>query len=128
MKRVDLKIGRSRSKRNLLSLRALDGSIPQVQELITEAKFEDGESVSIVSTVRLEMLERLATRMGRDDEPCPKCKHSPHLGLCARRSGGTAYACGCEVQTPTKARQDRSIDWGQVEAEYANRPPKKGEP
>lgn len=31
---------------------------------------------------------------------CRSCPHPPHLGICTRRNGGTAYACGCTAQTP----------------------------
>jgi hypothetical protein len=60
-KRVDLKVAPSRSTRGLLSVRAPDGSIAHLQELITAAGFEDGEMVSIVSTEDVERLRRLAS-------------------------------------------------------------------
>lgn len=56
MKRIDLRIGKSRSERNLMSLRTVDGKIPHVQELLTEAGFEDGERVAIISVIDLDAL------------------------------------------------------------------------
>lgn len=31
---------------------------------------------------------------------CARCPHPPHLGICTRRSGQTAYKCGCSCSTP----------------------------
>lgn len=48
MKRLDLVIAKSRSSRDLVSLRALDGTVPSLQELLTEAGFREGDRVAIV--------------------------------------------------------------------------------
>ena len=32
---------------------------------------------------------------------CRSCPHPAHLGSCTKRSGQTAYACGCTAQTPS---------------------------
>lgn len=39
---------------------------------------------------------------------CRGCVHPPHLGLCTKRSGGTAYACACSAQTP-RTEEDAAL-------------------
>lgn len=47
-KRLDLVIGKSRSEREVVTLRTLDGAVPELQDLLTAAGFAVGERVSIV--------------------------------------------------------------------------------
>lgn len=52
---------------------------------------------------------------------CRSCLHPAHLGLCLRRSGGTAYACLCSSQEEPPsgshelARMLRTAAGGQAE-------------
>jgi hypothetical protein len=49
---------------------------------------------------RIEALMR-AQPAAPEPAKCRGCPHPPHLGLCTKRMGGTAYACGCSKQTPS---------------------------
>lgn len=54
---VDLLVAKSRSKYNLMTLRDLDGLIPEVQELLTAAGFQEGDKISIVLTSVVDEIE-----------------------------------------------------------------------
>lgn len=46
------------------------------------------------AAARLTSLEQVSARARAK---CRSCPHPPHWGLCTRRNGGTAYACGCSA-------------------------------
>lgn len=50
--------------------------------------------------------ETSALETMRNPAWCAACPHPPHLGLCTRRNGQTAWSCGCSRQTPHAAAEE----------------------
>lgn len=62
-------------------------------------RMERGRAEDVLAMLRAALTPKGGEREA-DPSKCRSCPHPPHLGLCTKRNGGTAYACGCSAQTP----------------------------